>query len=402
MLLFFLSIYNIFGAYSHFSSGNFLLTRSWQGKSVLLNIVIPLLECYLVKYINTRKKKFLVIVAVINIAGISLSPTAIYICTFLIISFIVISYIKHREKKDICALFFSLIPVFVFALLIYRASLLYTAGWIVEEKNPFNFYTDLKLFVGSGVLFYLFLFSLPMFLLISKFKTAKYFISYYSFILFLLFINPITAKYIAKYFSSGQTYWRIFWLLPIGAALSYLGILGLVFTMKKLQIPFNKQIIFIVLYSIIIGISGKYVYSNNNNVLLINTPYKIPKDIVEVGSQIKTTKVIRIASGEEGAMYLRSINNQIELVYTRYSYMAGFLDPNSQEFKERVLLYEIVDGEVDNYNDLGYLLKKYDVNYLLVKKENKKLLNYLSAIKNNSIEIETEKYFLIKNNLINL
>ncbi|KIL38725.1 hypothetical protein SD70_24670 [Gordoniibacillus kamchatkensis] len=369
---------------------------------MLLNIVIPLLECYLVKYINTRKKKFLVIVAVINIAGISLSPTAIYICTFLIISFIVISYIKHREKKDICALFFSLIPVFVFALLIYRASLLYTAGWIVEEKNPFNFYTDLKLFVGSGVLFYLFLFSLPMFLLISKFKTAKYFISYYSFILFLLFINPITAKYIAKYFSSGQTYWRIFWLLPIGAALSYLGILGLVFTMKKLQIPFNKQIIFIVLYSIIIGISGKYVYSNNNNVLLINTPYKIPKDIVEVGSQIKTTKVIRIASGEEGAMYLRSINNQIELVYTRYSYMAGFLDPNSQEFKERVLLYEIVDGEVDNYNDLGYLLKKYDVNYLLVKKENKKLLNYLSAIKNNSIEIETEKYFLIKNNLINL
>ncbi len=215
-------------------------------------------------------------------------------------------------------------------------------------------------------------------------------LSIYTIVLFVLFINPFSAKVLSEYFTSAQTYWRIFWLIPLGTIIILAGVL--IYT----QINKNKILKYtsVLLFSLLLIFSGSFIYSKENKFIAEWNPYKIPLEVVEVSNYLKNEEKIKIVASEEVSMYIRSIASNVELLYTRYAYMIGFLGESS-EFNDRVVLYEIINGNIMDYTNFFALIENYDINKAVIAKENKDLIEFLSK-NNTTIEYQTDKYIMYK------
>ena len=74
--------------------------------------------------------------------------------------------------------------------------------------------------------------------------------------------------------------------------------------------------------------------------------------------------------------------------------MIGFLGESS-EFNDRVVLYEIINGNIMDYTNFFALIENYDINKAVIAKENKDLIEFLSK-NNTTIEYQTDKYIMYK------
>lgn len=389
LMIIFISLFHLMGAYSSFSQGNFLLARMWHGKAIYLNIMLPLLQYYCIRYLDNKEIKNIIFACGIIIASISLNPSSIYLSTFFIVAIIVAGSISEfKDIKSILKLSITFVPIGCYVLLLYSGSRNYLNNWMIEELQPLNFLGDLTNYIGKGYYFY-FLLLIPIILLKNKQKNIRV-LSIYTIVLFILFINPFSAKVLAEYFTSAQTYWRIFWLIPLGTIISLAGVL--IYT----QINKNKILKYtsVLLFSLLLILSGSFIYSKENKFIAEWNPYKIPLEVVEVSNYLKSEEKIKIVASEEVSMYIRSIASNVELLYTRYAYMIGFLG-ESPEFNDRVVLYEIINGNIMDYTNFFALIENYDINKAVIEKENKDLIEFLSK-NNTTIEYQTDKYIMYK------
>lgn len=120
----------IFGASSRYTNEVFFLTRTWQGKSVLANVIIPA-AFYVLSMIcvNTDEKEnakgkaaggFLLLFLV-NLAGALASSLGLLLLTVLEFVFLLIIAIRNRRPWLILAGIISGIPSFVYMLLYWMA-----------------------------------------------------------------------------------------------------------------------------------------------------------------------------------------------------------------------------------------------------------------------------------------
>ncbi len=100
--LFFLSILNIFGGHSVYTSSSFLLLRIWQGKAVLVSIIIPLLLYHLLNVIkNTASTLDWLRLFIINFAACAVSSMGVYLTLILLWSYAIIFFILRKNLKTI-------------------------------------------------------------------------------------------------------------------------------------------------------------------------------------------------------------------------------------------------------------------------------------------------------------
>lgn len=389
LMIIFISLFHLMGAYSSFSQGNFLLARMWHGKAIYLNIMLPLLQYYCIRYLENKEIKNVIFACGIIIASISLNPSTIYLSTFFIVAIIAAGSINEfKDIKSILKLSITFIPIGCYVLLLYSGSRNYLNNWMIEELQPLNFLGDLTNYIGKGYYFY-FLLIIPILLLKNKQKNIRV-LSIYTIVLFVLFINPLSAKILAEYFTSAQTYWRIFWLIPLGTIISLAGVF--IYT----QINKNKVLKYtsVLLFSLLLILSGSFIYSKENKFIAEWNPYKIPLEVVEISNYLKSEEKIKIVASEEISMYIRGIASNVELLYTRYAYMIGFLG-ESPEFNDRVVLYEIINGNIIDFTNFFALIEKYEINKVVISKDNKELIDYLT--KNNIvIEFENNRFTMFQ------
>lgn len=364
LMLVFVSIFHIMGGYSNFSQGNFLLARMWHGKMIYLHIMLPMLQYYSLKYINNHKINNIIVMCSIFIASIGLNPSSIYLSSFVISAFIIAGLISNlKEYKQVFKLGFVFIPIFLYVVLIYSSSRKYLGEWHVEALLPLNFIHDLKLFIGNGTYFYYFIIIIPFFLLSKKYESLKI-LSIYTIILVVFLLNPFSSKVVADYLTSSQTYWRVFWLIPLGTFISIFGVILVKLCNHKKYL----RIVSLALISIILIISVKFMYTSENKFVSGNSYYKILNEIVEKANYLKEKEKMKILAHEESSMYLRSIASNVELVYTRYAYLVGFLGEESKELGERIEMFEITNGNVTYYNNFISLIRKYKVDKIVFNK----------------------------------
>ncbi|MDE6636014.1 MAG: hypothetical protein K2K09_05335, partial [Lachnospiraceae bacterium] len=103
MFLFAIAVINTFSGYSVYSRGAFALYRIWQGKSVMVNIMMPVMMLIFAVIIKNRKvmSEHAVLLVMILIGGLNLSTVAIYLLPVQYAMFFltyVISDIKHVKK----------------------------------------------------------------------------------------------------------------------------------------------------------------------------------------------------------------------------------------------------------------------------------------------------------------
>lgn len=96
------ALINVFGNVSLYTPQTFLLTRTWQGKTILANLAVPLMFLLLIELYNCRKRGekvhgIYILSAMIFVFALACATTGIVLMVVLGISLIIIGFTKPSE-----------------------------------------------------------------------------------------------------------------------------------------------------------------------------------------------------------------------------------------------------------------------------------------------------------------
>ena len=119
----FICVLHIFGNVSIYTNATFLLTRSWQGKSVLANIVIPAIFLVLLWLFEENKDNMgskgtvWCLLFTMNIVAAMMSTASVFLNTFLIGVMALVLAWQKKDVKILLKLVICCIPCAVYAIL---------------------------------------------------------------------------------------------------------------------------------------------------------------------------------------------------------------------------------------------------------------------------------------------
>ncbi len=219
--LMFVIFLNFMSGPSTYSQGAFLTLRIWQGKSVLVNIIMPLLLYLFIKMIKRRRVTLTDQLALFAVLLVSQAATTVgaYLTPVLYAVYAVTLLIILRKPKPFLKL---LMPaLFITPFVAAKLLLLINAGSLsslsegsgVHERSfneLFNNYFGLSLVI---VFFILSIVIITFTLNTGPEKNLRFFFLISSLILIVFFINPLVMPFVESYITGVGVYWRMFWLL---------------------------------------------------------------------------------------------------------------------------------------------------------------------------------------------
>lgn len=369
IFLIFLSIIFLFTGFSTRFRPGYLLTRTWQGKTIFLSIGLTMVIASLIKMDKKVKLKNVIILFISNLSSIALSSTAIFIIPFAYLGFGVLKLIKLKWK-DILYLIISFIPVIIYIVVFFILTQTSKDGFSVPTDEV-SIIESLKFYKNKTYLIYYFI-STIIIMFIGN-KTAKRYFCYVQIINLITIWNPLFSNIIAKYFTSSATFWRVLWLLPIEFAISYC----IVQILKKIKNNKIKVVIAIISIVILI-IPGKFVYSFNFTDNLENIPQFIINQTNYILEYDKDKDEIVVLAPSEPlhSCTMRQLSTKIKLICSRDAYIGKL--KNEIAIIERNNLQQIYNN-IYKYNteDFNNLIRKYNINWIIVSKDNIDLIEYI-------------------------
>ena len=327
--LFFIILLNMFGGYSAYSTGCFLLLRIWQGKSVLCNIIMPaLLRSVLeIIYENENTKNF-VYNTIILISGVCVSAVGVYLVPiyYIVIGipFIIYKIIKKEKwfKISLYAIL-SLLPSLSFALVALVAVLTKHENYMSE--SPWKYIDVLERTLFHGLYVPLFIISL-LYCIFKSQKEQRIFFLGSTICLFITFFNPLFSEFVAQKITGVQVYWRLHWLIPIYFGIAY-------FMTEVTYITKNYHTIIAILCVLLIYKSGSYIfmypyYDQYTNI------YKLPNEIIEIAEYIEdkkdTDEKVCIFLPKMFSAKIRQFSLDFIVPVSRDSYQSDYIIPNTE------------------------------------------------------------------------
>jgi hypothetical protein len=219
-------------------------------------------------------------------------------------------------------------------------------------------------FVGTGLYIGLFLISILYILFAlkkesSKEKKIKIVLGVYSIIVLAMNLNPIFTKFMIKILGESATYWRVYWLIPIGICIAYM-FTEIVFSQEKKR---NKILSLILIVAIII-LAGDFIY-NSDNFTKVSNYYKVPDSVLDI--------IFHVSEDDEE--YKKLAGPEVFYAYTRQ------IDGNILICQTRSTVGDYGEDSIINYSELGDIKKICD--YCVSRKS-----NYL--VLNNDLKIDDE------------
>lgn len=372
------------GFHTRFRPG-YLLGRSWQGKSIFLNIGLTMIISLLIKMDKDINKENMILLIISNLASLALSSTSVFLIPFTYIAFGVLKLIKLKWK-EILYLIITFIPVIVYVAIYFWLNKI-AENTFYAPQGDVNIIKELSKYKSNTYLIY-YLISTIIIMFIGSKEAKKYF-GQVQIINALTIWNPIFSNFIAKYFTSSATFWRVLWIMPIEFSIGYC----VVKIIEKLQDKKMKIIAFGITIVILI-IPGKFIYS----FVFIENLENIPQYIVDQTNYIleqnkEKDKIVVLAPPEPlHSVMMRQMTSKIELVQSRDTYIGKI--KNREEQIERYNLGAIYNN-IYKYSTEQFekILKKYDVDWIIIDKNNTQLKEYIEETCMEK-ECEIEGYIL--------
>lgn len=164
---------------------------------------------------------------------------------------------------------------------------------------------------GNGYMWILFAISVIYLLIKEKNMDKKVILVIYPILAMLLIFCPLFFYALEPILD--DTYYRIFWILPIGIIIAY-AFTDLIYTFSKKYVQFPIFIASIV----IIAMCGKFIYTENNFSKVHNL-YKIPDEakwVIDIISEDELKEKYALVPAEI-TPYVRQVNSKIKLTYGR-------------------------------------------------------------------------------------
>ncbi len=359
-----LIIFYILSNYSQEALGRFTL-RFWQGKVTIIHIILPYLTAFFYTYL--KKPTFLnfLLIIMISISGLVFSPIVIYLIPMLITTMILIEILELKKITiPLIKLLLLFIPLGLSAITIY-----------IKVHNGYGYNVDLAFnplhfldYIQKGLPIYITYLMGMFFLLFRGNKQQVKILVLMPLLLLVTFWNPYLKPIITQ-ITSNATYYRIFWLLPLG--------IGLATFFVKLIIE-NKYIgvVLVVLFIGYMSVAYGPIYKWY---IPINLE-KIPKSELEVIEQINKSNIINkyVLGNSLPSNYIRQVNKDVKVFWSKTAYMETNLLSLGKydEFSRREKIFSmfktpsLIDPEL-----LRAEIIKNKINLLVIDRNNGKLVH---------------------------
>ena len=289
--LLFILFLNITCGPSTYNQGAFLTLRIWQGKAVLVNILMPLLLYLFLRITKTgvvRIRNIFFLFGVLLASGAA-STVGTYLAPVLYGVYTLVFLILVRKWKPFLKL---LIPAgMILPFVLWKVWLLFSAGTLSDLSEGSGVYdrtfTELLIrYVGFSLVPLFFL--LALIILAVKLKKGpskplRFFFLLTTGIMVVFFLNPWMMPFTEHYVTGTGVYWRMFWLLQITL------VIGIAFA-ELCEIPkFTlSRIGVLLLLSVIIMVSGRIIFKDEDVKLKgYKNPEKISKTTMEIAKTVE-------------------------------------------------------------------------------------------------------------------
>ena len=382
-----LSIVFLFTGVSAKFKGPFLLGRIYQGKSILLNILIPFVIFEILDY--EKKKGNYLILTLAYISSLAFSPITIWLVS-LIYGIFLLNILLQKDVNKFKEGLKLLIPIILICVIYILVAVLGNAGLedITKSEN-FEQLEDFKIFLGEGKIIFV-LYIISIFVIWTKGNVNQKNIGlYFPLLALLLVYNPLLTKIYIKLVTI-STYWRLYWLLPLELTITIASIIIYDnIEEKKIKFAFPVFAIFILI------ISGKYMYTEERGFSKFENFEKIPNYIIDEAYYISknsndNTIVVGPSEPWESCM-MRQYSTKILLMHSRDWYARE--NTFRKEFMN--LYYEIYNKSNDEYDidKINMLKSKYNVEWIILPKN--KTLDVSEKL-NYTIMTENENNYILK------
>lgn len=171
--------------------------------------------------------------------------------------------------------------------------------------NAYSTYT------GLGILNVLFFVGLVYVALVDSNRTNRTILLYGSAILVLIIFCPLTFYLYDKFVDVG-TYWRLWWMVPAGIGLAYVGT----------KVVDNHRITGFCLALFILFLGGNLVYTADLEYRIADNVYQIPDEAIDIADFLEEYEedTVRVALPTELLTYVRQYDPYIALPYGREQY----------------------------------------------------------------------------------
>ena len=180
------------------------------------------------------------------------------------------------------------------------------------ENSSFIVKDSFLQFRGSGMYLALFFIAMLYLYLKEENKKIKWLLVYFPIVVLLITLNPLFQKLVKNIFTI-YTYWRVFWMLPIGITIAYVSVKFVNQIQNK-----KEKIVVLVSFIVIIIMSGNFMYTKENFSKLGNW-YKLPDESVQVAQLIgiDDEDYKKAIVPESIVGHIRQIDSSIMLAYSR-------------------------------------------------------------------------------------
>lgn len=230
-------------------------------------------------------------------------------------------------------------------------------------------------YVGTGSFMTLFFLSLVYIYKKEEKIEIRNFL-WFSLVSLVIILNPIFYMLIVKFIGTG-IYWRMFWVLPVGIIIAYIGTKIILKNEKK-----SEQIIIALSIISIIVLGGKCVFNEQNYQLATNW-HKLPQEALDITRMIESDdeKNKRLLVPHDLVAYIRQYDASIFLRYPR----------KADNYDDEPIVLKMEQGDVKYIVDDCV---KYSIKYVVFRKS----VKLSEPIENYGFYVlgETSNYFLYK------
>ncbi len=366
VFLMLIMVFDLMSGYSIYSQGAFVMLRLWQGKSVLVNVIMPFLMLVFIKILKQGygNKYDKVMLYVILLSGMFISVVGVYLVPLeYAIFFIVFSIHRLICHKSIKELFLLTVPVI--GILPFVAVYFYNfisddtikiATDKVEELSYAGILHDIN---GTGIILPVFVICMVFFALYKK-KPEKYIFGLYPLVCICTIANPLICRYVAAYITGTPVYWRVFWLFQFNITICA-AVIVIYDIVKKYKAVY---IVCIVLTIILCGrpiLTGQF-FDKAHNFEKID---EITKGTVDAMADTEPRQV-SLMMPEEYGYGVRQYSGRIIMIWSRYSYLYYQKEGSYDRLKEIYdSLYETRTVNKHIYNGLC----DFNTDYVLLYKD---------------------------------
>lgn len=371
--------YHLWGISSHDTPANYLLTRIWQGKAVLMHIGLPVVvwRLHLLAAQPTQIRHWFSLLAA-AVGGLAMSSSAIFLEVLLMPTLAACLWLTSTPRRSwlvVIAGILCSLPAVAMGLLLRGDAVSDPA--IHVDHGPWTWWRGFKYlhhhtqFGSSEKIWFL---MLPLLSVLLGDRRRQAYLVFFPVVALLTFANPFLADPVATYLTSYHTYFRVYWLVPVacglGATLALLSRLlskslpetfptWAVWQHPGVQALLPLAIALLGLLSTLLT-PGLYVWSRENLHLMIpdasphrlaENPAKMPTDLIVIADRLLSDEGIsqtNILATEEVVSYLTPLSRDFRFVHTRIIYTLQLFDRagRREEGQKRYLLSLLFEGKL--------------------------------------------------------